>query len=81
MAGPARCLRGSYTRNMSVMRKELHHLVDELAGAEIPPVIELIRGRTDAPHRVRDLPFFASFESDPDLAERSEEILRVEFDR
>jgi hypothetical protein len=66
---------------MSVMRKELHHLVDELTEAEIPPVIELIRSRTDAPHRVRDLPFFASFESDPDLAERSEEILRAEFDR
>jgi hypothetical protein len=30
---------------------------------------------------VRDLPFFASFESDPDLAERSEEILRAELGR
>ncbi|HUN35820.1 MAG TPA: hypothetical protein VMU95_27800 [Trebonia sp.] len=66
---------------MSVMREELHHLVDELTEAEIPPVIELIRGRTDATHSVRDLPFFASFESDPDLSERSEEILRAKFDR
>jgi hypothetical protein len=66
---------------MSVMREELHHLVDELTEAEVPPVLELIRGRTDATHSVRDLPFFASFESDPDLAERPEEILRAEFER
>jgi hypothetical protein len=66
---------------MSAMREELHHLVDELPEAEVRPVLELIRGRTDASHRVRDLPFFASFESDPDLAERSEEILRTELDR
>jgi len=55
--------------------------VDELTEADIPPVIELIRSRTDAPHRVWDLPFFASFESGLDLAERSEEILRAKFDR
>jgi hypothetical protein len=29
----------------------------------------------------RDLPFFASFEADPDLAERSEEILSAELGR
>jgi hypothetical protein len=28
---------------MSVMREELHHLVDELTEAEILPVFELIR--------------------------------------
>jgi len=44
---------------------------------EVWPVLELIRGRADASHSARDLPFFASFESDPDLAERSEEILRA----
>jgi hypothetical protein len=65
---------------MSSMREELHHLVDELPEAEVRPVLELIRGRADA-HGVRDLPFFASFESDPDLAERSEEILRAELGR
>jgi len=27
----------------------------------------------------RDLPFFASFEAEPDLAERSEEILSAEL--
>jgi hypothetical protein len=63
------------------MHEELHHLVDELTKAEIPTVIELIRGRTNAAHSVRDLPFFASLGSDPDLAERSEEILRAKFDR
>jgi hypothetical protein len=65
---------------MSAMREELHHLVDELPEAEVRPVLELIRGRA-AVHGVRDLPFFASFESDPDLAERSEEILRAELGR
>ena len=63
------------------MREELHHLVDELPEAEVQPVLELIRGRADAAHGLRDLPFFASFESDPDLAERSEEILRAELGR
>ena len=73
--------RCSYTDCMSAMREELHHLVDELPEAEVRPVLELIRGRADAAHGLRDLPFFASFESDPDLAERSEEILRAELGR
>jgi hypothetical protein len=75
---PSRC---SYTDRMSAMREELHHLVDELPEAEVRPVLELIRRRADAAHSVRDLPFFASFESDPDLAEKSEEILRAELGR
>jgi len=66
---------------MSAMREELHHLVDELPEEEVRPVLELIRGRSDASRGERDLPFFASFESDPDLAERSEEILRAELGR
>jgi hypothetical protein len=73
--------RCSYTGYMSAMREELHQLVDELPEAEVRPVLELIRGRADAAHGARDLPFFASFESDPDLAERSEEILRAELGR
>jgi len=66
---------------MSAMREELHRLVDELPEAEVRPVLELIRSRADAAHGVRDLPFFASFEFDPDLAEKSEEILRSELGR
>jgi hypothetical protein len=66
---------------MSAMREELHHLVDELPEEEVRPVLELIRGRADVSHGARDLPFFGSFESDPDLAERSEEILRAELGR
>ena len=69
---------------MSAMREELHHLVEELPEAEVRPVLELIRGRGRGPgaaHGVRDLPFFASVESAPDLTERSEEILRAEFGR
>jgi hypothetical protein len=66
---------------MSTMREVLHHLVHELPEAEVRPVLELIRGRVDAAHGIRDLPFFESLESDPDPAERSEEILRTELGR
>jgi hypothetical protein len=65
---------------MSAMREELHHLVDQLPEAELPPALELIRGRVEHDPG-RDLPFFASFEAEPDLAERSEEILRAELGR
>ena len=67
---------------MSAMREELHHLVDQLPEAELGPALELIRGRV-AEHGGpgRDLPFFASFEAEPDLAERAEEILSAELDR
>ncbi len=67
---------------MSAMRDELHHLVDQLPEAELRPALELIRGRVeerDGPGR--ELPFFASFEAEPDLAERSEDILRAELGR
>jgi hypothetical protein len=44
--------------------------------------LQLIRGRVDLERRGRrSLPFFGSFEADPDLAERSEEFLRAEFGR
>jgi hypothetical protein len=66
---------------MSAVREELHHLVDELPEAEVRPVLELIQGRANAVHGVRDLPFFASFESAPDLAEMSGETQRAELDR
>ncbi len=64
------------------MREELHYLVDQLPESELRPALELIRGRLDehAPAE-RDLPFFASFEAEPDLAERHEEILRSELGR
>ena len=64
------------------MRDELHHLVDQLPEAELRPALELIRGRVeDRGSTGRDLPFFASFEADPDLAEQAEEILRTELGR
>jgi hypothetical protein len=67
---------------MSAMREELHHLVDQLAEAELRPDLELIRGRvTEHGEQGRDLPFFASFEAEPDLAERAEEILSAELGR
>jgi len=67
---------------MSAMREELHHLVDQLLEVELRPALELIRGHV-AEHgeQGRDLPFFASFEAEPDLAERAEEILSAELGR
>ena len=67
---------------MSAMREELHQLVDQLPEDEVQPALELIRGRV-AQHggRGRDLPFFASFEAEPDLAERAEDILSAELGR
>ena len=51
------------------MREELHHLVDQLPESELRPALELIRGRLDeAAPAERDVPFFASFEADSDLA-------------
>ncbi len=71
-----------YTECMSATRDELHHLVDQLPEAELRPALELIRGRVEQDSGAgRDLPFFASFEAEPDLAERSEEILRAELGR
>jgi hypothetical protein len=67
---------------MSQAREELHCMVDRLPEAQLGPTLELIRGRVEesgAPGR--DLPFFASFEAEPDLAERAEEILRAELGR
>ena len=71
-----------YTECMSAMRDELHHLVDQLPETELRPALELIRDRVGQDHGAgRDLPFFASFEAEPDLAECSEEILRAELGR
>ena len=66
---------------MSAMREELHHLVDQLSEAELRPALELIRRMAEHDGPVRDLPFFASFEAEPDLAERAEEILSAELGR
>jgi hypothetical protein len=64
------------------MREELHQLVDQLPEAELRPALDLIRDRVaESGEHGRDLPFFASFEADPDLAERAEEILRTELGR
>lgn len=62
------------------MREELHQLVDQLSETQLRPALQLIRGRVEESSGPgRDLPFFASFEAEPDLAERSEEILRTEL--
>jgi hypothetical protein len=65
---------------MSAMREKFHQLVDRLPESDLRPAMELIRRRV-AEHggQGRDLPFFASFEAEPDLAERAEEILSAEL--
>lgn len=65
---------------MSAMREELHHLVDQLPEDKLRPTLELIRGGVaEQGGQGRDLPFFGSFEAEPDLAERAEEILSTEL--
>ncbi len=62
------------------MREELHHLMDLLPEAGPRPALDLIRAHAAGEHGPeRDLPFLASFEADPDLAERAEEILASEL--
>jgi hypothetical protein len=67
---------------MSEAREELHYMVDQLPEAQLRPALELIRSRVEESGGPgRDLPFFASFEAEPDLAEQAEEILRAELGR
>ncbi|ACZ85000.1 MULTISPECIES: hypothetical protein [Streptosporangium] len=63
---------------MSVMREELHHLVDCLPEEKVAPLLRLVRDQFDERPVVRDLPFIGTLEAEPDFAERSEEILRSE---
>jgi len=64
------------------MREELLLLVEQIPEAELRPALELIRGLLEDPEEdERDLPFFASFEDDPDASERYKEILRAESSR
>ncbi len=63
---------------MSVMREELHHLVDCLPEEKVAPLLRLVRDQFDERPVVRDLPFIGMLEAEPDFAERSEEILHSE---
>lgn len=63
---------------MSVMRDELHHLVDRLPEEKVAPLLRLVRDQLDEQQAVRDLPFIGMLEAEPDFAERAEEILRAE---
>ena len=66
---------------MSAMRDELHHLVDELPEGQVGPVLDLVRDHVggEHPERRRRLSFAGMLHAEPDLAARSEEILRAEF--
>ncbi|MFI6182030.1 hypothetical protein ACIA8R_41325 [Nonomuraea sp. NPDC051191] len=63
---------------MSVMRDELHHLVDRLPEEKVAPLLRLVRDQLDEQQAVRDLPFIGMLEAEPDFAERAEKILRAE---
>jgi hypothetical protein len=68
---------------MSAMREELHHLVDELPEGQVGLVLGLVRdhvGDKD-PGKRRRLSFAGMLHAEPDLAARSEEILRAKFAR
>jgi hypothetical protein len=66
---------------MSAMREELHHLVDELPEAQVGPVLALVRDHVGDGHqqKPRRLSFAGRLHAEPDLAARSEEILRASF--
>jgi len=67
---------------MSASRDKLHELVDQLPETRLRPTLQLIRGQLEvAVEGERDLPFFASFEAEHDLAENHEEYLRSELGR
>ncbi|MFI6812312.1 hypothetical protein ACIBG7_07885 [Nonomuraea sp. NPDC050328] len=65
---------------MSMMREELHHLVDPLPEEKVAPLLRLVRDQLDGPPAVRELPFIGMLEAEPGFAERAEEILRSEDD-
>jgi hypothetical protein len=65
---------------MSATRDELHHLVDELAETEVALVLDIVRDRVARqPERKRRLSFAGLLSAEPDLASRSEEILRAKL--
>lgn len=66
--------------DMSVMREELHQLVDRLPEEKVAPVLRLVRDQIEEAKAVRDLPFIGMLEAEPDFAERAEDILRAEDD-
>jgi hypothetical protein len=66
---------------MSAMREELHHLVDELPETQVGPVLDLVRDHVSEkdPGKRRRLSIAGMLHAEPDLAARSEEILRAKF--
>jgi hypothetical protein len=56
------------------------HLVDELAESEVAPVLAIVRDHVARqPERKRRLSFAGLLHAEPNLAARSEEILRAKF--
>jgi len=76
----------SWAAPMSVMREELHHLLDQLSDEQVAPILALVRGslsaRVDGETRWPLLSFVGTLASGKaDVAARSQEILREETGR
>ena len=67
-------------------RDEFHHLVDDLPDEQVAPMLALVRASLEDPpadtepaRRRRRLSFAGLISAEPDLAARSEDILRDEI--
>lgn len=77
---------GTYPGGMSVMREELHHLIDQLPEEQVAPMLALVRDSLpvgDEREAVWPLPSFVGTlaSGKGDVAGRSQEILREEMGR
>ncbi len=75
-----------YAGSMSVMREELHHLIDRLPEEQVAPILVLVRESLptgEDGEQSWPLPWFVgTLETDKgDVAARSQEILRAEMGR
>src|SRR5215469_13681099 len=77
---------GAYASNMSVMREELHHLIDQLPEEQVAPILALVRENLpvgEDGETLWPLPSFVGTlaSGKGDVAARSQEILREEMGR
>jgi hypothetical protein len=63
---------------MSLIRAELHQLIDRLPEEKVGPLLRLVQCELGEQPVARDLSFIGMLVAEPDFAERSEEILHSE---
>jgi hypothetical protein len=68
---------------MSAERDELARLVERLPDDQVPQAVQVLRQLADEPDEspVREFSWIGMLSAEPDLAERSSEILRRELGR